>query len=232
MKNEITKFACVKAFEADEAAMEKINALTLRQFTAEEVFTFKVKLCSNEVDRDCESFTAECITQLAELFKGKTGIKDHSCRTDNQITRIFDTQVVIEADKQTSLNEPYTYLEAYCYTPRLPKTEDFIAEIEAGIKKEVSIGCSVTKKTCSICGAEYRSPYTSGCSHKPGAEYDGKICCGRLSEASDAYEFSFVAVPSQRDAQAQKEFSASGAGSEIKSSSLNVFNDIFNKILS
>lgn len=231
MKNEITKYACVKAFEADEAAMEKINALTLRQFTADEVFTFKVKLCSNEVDRDGESFTPECIIQLAELFKGKTGIKDHSCRTDNQIARIFDTQVVTESDKLTSIGEPYTYIEAFCYTPRLPKTEDFIAEIEAGIKKEVSIGCSVAKKTCSICGTEYRSPYTSGCSHEPGTEYDGKICCARLSGASDAYEFSFVAVPAQRDAQAKKEFSASGASSE-KSSSLNVFNDIFNKILS
>lgn len=241
MKNEIEKFACIKAYEPAEADMEKINALTLRNFTPEEIFTFKVKLCSNEVDRDYESFTAECLNELAELFKGKTGIKDHYPNTDNQVARIFDTKVVTEAEKQTALGEPYTYIEAYCYTPRLPKTADFIAEVEAGIKKEVSVGCSISKKFCSICGKEYKTPWTTGCSHLPGRDYDNVKCVARLADALDAYEFSFVAIPSQRDAQAKKEYTVNeadpttkpdGAGGDIKTNSLNVFNDIFEKFLS
>lgn len=238
MTNEIEKFACIKAYEPAEADMEKINALTLRNFTPEEIFTFKVKLCSNEVDRDYESFTVDCLNTLAELYKGKTGIKDHYLNTDNQVARIFDTRVVTEPEKQTQLGEPYTYIEAYCYTPRLPKTADFIAEIEAGIKKEVSVGCSISKKFCSICGKEYKAPWVAGCPHLPGKDYDGVKCVARLGEASDAYEFSFVAVPSQRDAQAKKEYTAeptkkkTGESADKKTSSLNVFQDIFEKFLS
>ena len=241
MTNEIEKNACIKAYEPAEADMGLINALTLRNFTPEEIFAFKVKLCSNEVDRDYESFTAECLNELAELYKGKTGIKDHFPSADNQVARIFDTKVVCEAEKMTTLGEPYTYLEAYCYIPRLPTTADFIAEIEAGIKKEVSVSCSISKKFCSICGKEYKAPWVAGCSHLPGKEYDNVRCIARLDGAADAYEFSFVAVPSQKDAQAKKEYSIGeaeptekkiGESAEEKTSSLNVFNDIFEKFLS
>ncbi len=40
----------------------------------------------------------------------------------------------------------------------------------------------------------------AGCGHKPGEVYDGKLCYLSLEEASDAYEFSFVAVPAQPQA--------------------------------
>ena len=38
------------------------------------------------------------------------------------------------------------------------------------------------------------------CSHIKGREYNGELCCGELSDPTDAYEFSFVAVPAQRAA--------------------------------
>ena len=48
---------------------------------------------------------------------------------------------------------------------------------------------------CSVCGSEYGS-----CGHQKGEYYDGVLCCVILKEPVDAYEFSFVAVPAQRDA--------------------------------
>lgn len=204
MDNSILKSACIKALKADEAELAKINELTLSPVTAEQVFTFKVKLCDNEVDRDTESFTIDALKKLAELFKGKTGIKDHSARTDNQISRIYDTEIITEADKLTALGEEYTYLEAHCYILRIAKNEDLIAEIEAGIKKEVSVRCSMKTRYCSICGKEASAFYGINCEHAVGKLYDGKICCIRLDKAVDAYEFSFVAIPAQRDAGAKK----------------------------
>lgn len=204
MDNSILKSACIKALKADEAELAKINELTLSPVTAEQVFTFKLKLCDNEVDRDTESFTIDALKKLAELFKGKTGIKDHSARTDNQISRIYDTEIITEADKLTALGEEYTYLEAHCYILRIAKNEDLIAEIEAGIKKEVSVRCAMTKRYCSICGKESSAFYGTACEHAKGKLYDGKICCIRLDQAVDAYEFSFVAIPAQRDAGAKK----------------------------
>ncbi len=203
MNNSILKSACIKALTADEAELAKINELTLSPVTASQVFTFKVKLCDNEVDRDTESFTIDALNTLAELFKGKTGIKDHTPMTDNQIARIYDTVVITEADKLTALGEEYTYLEAHCYILRIAKNEDLIAEIEAGIKKEVSVRCLMSSRFCSICGTE-AGLFNTKCEHAVGKLYDNKICCIRLDKAVDAYEFSFVAIPAQREAGAKK----------------------------
>ena len=86
---------------------------------------------------------------------------------------------------------------------RSEKNSDLIEEIEAGIKKEVSIGCSVGRSVCSICGQ-------SNCGHQGGRRYDGKLCYFTLEDPVDAYEWSFVAVPAQRKAGVIKAFAAEG----------------------
>lgn len=57
------------------------------------------------------------------------------------------------------------------------------------------MGCAMARSYCSVCGAEYGS-----CAHRKGVTYDGKLCLAVLAEPTDAYEFSFVAVPAQREA--------------------------------
>ena len=57
------------------------------------------------------------------------------------------------------------------------------------------MGCAVEQVVCSICGQEL-----DACPHEKGEEYDGQLCCGVLTGASDVYEWSFVAVPAQRKA--------------------------------
>lgn len=86
-------------------------------------------------------------------------------------------------------------LVAHAYLLRSEKNAALIEEIEGGIKKEVSVGCAMAKAYCSVCGAEYGS-----CTHRKGVTYDGKLCLAVLAEPTDAYEFSFVAVPAQREA--------------------------------
>ena len=84
---------------------------------------------------------------------------------------------------------------------RTEKNADLIAEIDGGIKKEVSVCCSVGRKICSICGAdERRQP----CTHIKGEYYSGKLCEKILEEPSDAYEWSFVAIPAQPNAGVTK----------------------------
>ena len=39
---------------------------------------------------------------------------------------------------------------------RTAKSADLIAEIDGGIKKEVSVSCSVKSHICSICGADMK----------------------------------------------------------------------------
>ncbi|MEA4896037.1 MAG: hypothetical protein VB064_12370 [Oscillospiraceae bacterium] len=194
----------VKAPDA-EAELEAINNYAKTELTAEQIYTFSVVLCDNEVDRDFEKFSDEALSELAELYVGRTGIFDHEWKATNQTARIYRTEIVRENGILNSLGEPYAILKGYAYMLRSEKNAGLIEEIEAGIKKETSVGCSVAKRICSICGEE---AHTGGCGHIPGREYDGRLCYLELSDVKDAYEWSFVAVPAQRGAGVVKRFGA------------------------
>ncbi len=182
--------------------IEKINKLTRREFTADELYIFPVKLCDNEIDRDGERFSDEALEELKTLFIGRTGIFDHDPCADNQKARVFDTEVVSE-NETTSDGRPYKYLRAKAYMLRTAANQPLIDDIDAGIKKEVSVGCAARKKICSVCGANV---FEQGCSHVKGRDYSGRICHHILDDIIDAYEFSFVAVPAQINAGVTKKY--------------------------
>ena len=169
------------------AQLEAINAQAKGTLTEDQVYVFSLRLCDDRVDRDYERFDTAALPELAKMFIGKTGIADHRWSTEGQVARIFETQVVREEDA--------SFLKAWAYIRRGGNADTVIADIEAGIKKEVSIGCAMGRSVCSVCGSEYGS-----CGHEKGSYYDGQLCCAILKEPMDAYEFSFVAVPAQRDA--------------------------------
>ena len=171
-----------------------INALTRRELEEKEVYLFSVRLCDNEVDRDGERFAAATLEELAPMFVGKSGIFDHQWSARGQTARIYKTELVIQEEKVTQAGDPYCWLKGYAYMLRSEGNQALIDEIDAGIKKEVSVGCSVGRKVCSICGAEVSH---SPCEHRKGESYDGTLCYVSLENAADAYEFSFVAVPAQ-----------------------------------
>ena len=125
-------------------------------------------------------------------------------RSGGQTARIYDCQVETLPERKNQLGEPYSRLVARAYLPRTAKNQDFITELDSGIKKEVSVGCAIATKACSICGA---NRHTEPCAHLPGRFYDGKLCHTLLSGAKDAYEWSFVAIPAQPKAGVTKAYS-------------------------
>ena len=169
------------------AQLEVINAQAKGKMTAQQLYVFSLRLCDDQIDRDMERFDTAALPALAKLFIGKTGIIDHCWSSENQVARIFQTQVVQE--------DGVSYIKAWAYIRRGANTDEIIADIEAGIKKEVSVGCAMGRSICSICGSDY-----GVCGHQKGESYDGQVCCAILQEPMDAYEFSFVAVPAQREA--------------------------------
>ena len=185
---------------ATEMQMEAINAQARGKLGAEQVYVFCLRLCDDQVDRDFERFDTEALAGLARLFIGKTGILDHQWSAGNQVARIFETEVVRE--------DRVSYIKAWAYIRRGGRAEELIADVEAGILKEVSVGCAMGMAVCSVCGSEYGT-----CGHRKGEHYDGQLCCAILREPMDAYEFSFVAVPAQREAGVLK---ALGGGKTLK----------------
>lgn len=207
----ICKVASVQPLEVTEGDLKKINKYTLSPVTAEDVFIFKATMADNEQDdRNFMPFDLKALQALKRLYPGKTMLKDHSRRADNQIARIYDTELVQDESKQTELGEIHTELIAKIYMIKTDSNKDLIAEIRGGIKKEVSTSCVPEKMVCNICGVDNMKDY---CRHWPGVEYnleDGsgkttkKRCKMLLSGAKEAYELSFVAVPAQPRAGTHK----------------------------
>ena len=189
----------------DAAQLTKINAQAKGKLRAEDVYVFSVRLCDDQTDRDYERFSQEALRKLAPMFIGKTGICDHEWSSEKQVARIFDCAAEYE--------NGVMFLKAWAYILRSEKTQTLIGEIEAGIKKEVSVGCAMAKSICSVCGKDYGS-----CEHRKGEAYGGEVCTAVLCEPVDAYEFSFVAVPAQKSAGVLKKAGDAGAadGAEMK----------------
>lgn len=198
MRN-ITKQADVQGLgQAGLGDLEQINALARRELTADEVYLFAVRLCDNDVDRDGERFAVETLEELGKLFVGVSGVFDHQWSARGQTARIYRTEVVHEEGTLTQDGQPYCYLKGYAYMMRTEDNAGLIAEIDGGIKREVSVGCAVERVECSICGENMNA--SQRCGHQRGQEYGGQLCTGILLGATDAYEWSFVAVPAQKKA--------------------------------
>ena len=190
-----------------EAELAEINRFAKSPLQAEEVYAFSLRLCDNEVDRDWERFDETALNALGDLFVGKSGIFDHQWTAEGQTARIYRAQVVREPAQMTAAGDGYCWLKAWAYLLRTEKNADLIAEIEGGIKREVSVGCSVARRVCSICGAEGGT-----CQHVPGQRYGERLCYLELREPTDAYEWSFVAVPAQRKAGVLKRYGPEDEG--------------------
>lgn len=205
------KTVSIAPLEATDEDLKKINKYTLSPVKAEDVFIFKATVADNEQDdRNFMPFNLKALKDLKKLYPGKTMLKDHSRKADNQIARIFDTELIQDANKTTELGEVHTELVAKMYMIRTDSNKDLIAEIVGGIKKEVSTSTVPEKMVCNICGVDNMKSY---CRHWPGVEYDTsdangkavkKLCKMLLHGAKEAYELSFVAVPAQPRAGTHK----------------------------
>ena len=193
----ITKAATIEP-QVTASDLHKINKYTLTPLKADEVFVFKSMIGDNETDdRNAEPFNAAAIKDMVRLYKGRPRIKDHFRKADNQVARIYDTEIVTE-DKTTGAGEPFVKMVAKSYMVRTSSNADLIKEIQGGIKKEVSTGIRPKKLICNVCGTDNMKAY---CPHWPGREYDKDgvktRCLLTIDGVKEAYELSLVAVPAQ-----------------------------------
>ena len=180
-----------------EQLLAELNRFTRRTLTADEVYLFEIVLCDNEIDRDGDCFSEAALAELQKRFVGVTGIFDHDAKAAHQQARIFRTELFTDPDRKTKNGHDYCCLKANAYMVRTDSNADLIREIDAGIKKEVSISCAVSVQKCSVCGT---NRLKKACPHVKGRDYAGSTCHTVLEGITDVYEWSFVAVPAQRGA--------------------------------
>lgn len=198
-----TQNATLEALTPAAEELAAINALTLRPYTAEELFTFKVIASSTAVDRDFEAFTLSALQEMAEKYVGKTVIFDHNPTAHGQVARVYAAEVIEEAGAVPETGEPNAKMQLRLFMPRIRKNEGLIAELECGIKNEVSVAAAIGHSVCSICGEETEHCVCEN-GHMRGQIYDGKRCVYKLSSVEDVYELSFVAVPANPQAGTTK----------------------------
>ena len=185
---EILKEARLAKAELDEGELALINRQTLRPLAADEVFTFRLAACDNQVDRDHERFTEATLEELAERFVSRPVLLDHQWSSGCQTAWVYAGAL------EPGPAEGVQRLVLRCYMPRTAQTEATIAAIESGILRECSVGLAVLRALCSICGADQTKTV---CKHSPGREYDGQLCHMDLDGVADVYEVSLVPVPAQ-----------------------------------
>lgn len=204
MSNLIKTAIAERSVVPDAGEMARINRQTLRELTAEEVFTFRLAACDNQVDRDHERFSDAALEKMAELFVGQPVLMDHRWSAGKQTARIYAAVVETQDDVKR--------LILSCYMPRTDGTAETIIAIESGVLRECSVGVAVGKAVCSICGANQTEML---CAHFPGREYNGQKCHYVLDDVQDAYEVSLVAVPAQPEAGIIKSKRYGGQESQV-----------------
>lgn len=198
--SEFEKFGYVeKMLAVDDGEMALINRQSLRKLAPEEVYAFRFVGCDTKVDREHEHFTHAALGKLAQLSVGRPVLRDHNWSADTQTARIYAASV------EPAGNEERLVLRAYM--ARNEATEPTIQAIDAGILREVSVGCGCGSAVCDICGTDKTKTF---CEHIPGVKYSGNTCTVSLDDVRDAYEFSFVAVPAQKGAGTVKSYGGEG----------------------
>lgn len=161
----------------------KINKLSKRTLTTDEVFVFPGKLAGDMI---IPGRYVQLTKGLLDVFandanKGVSLLLDHSWAPDGfwglggrpkmamPYGRTFDSRYESSTEEGETISLVADHYMARGIELDGIKTDDLIASIGAGTLFDSSIGFSYGKATCSICGENYRS---SKCEHMAGRTYE------------------------------------------------------------
>ena len=182
-------------FQIPDEDYKKISGMLCKEIAIEDLATFEITLCTNQIDRDFEAFHDTTIVyNLLPMYDGKTGFITDSIR--GRIYETYTKQIKKEnndTEDGTSFTQTIALIGKVFIINNTAETRQFIMDIEDGyIKDNISISCSCLTKQCSICGADvFKNP----CNHKKGNFYNNRLCYYYLEDVTDVYEWAFVKEP-------------------------------------
>lgn len=173
--------------------MKQINKNTRKDFTRDDIYAFEITLCDSELDADYEAISKDCLYKLKDLSLGSSGFL-----TSDIMARIFDTYIEkVFISRSNSILAEETYkLKAKAYVFKNAITEEELNHILN--HPEISVGFSVKRRVCSICGS------SECCKHIKGQKYIDEagikqLCYNLLNDPTDFYEWSVV--PKQQESK-------------------------------
>lgn len=210
--------------------LAKINEFTQSTKSAEDVICFSTLSCNDQLDRDLDRFTAECVEDFAKLPEpyssvGKGYMVSHDY-TKLPVGTVFEVG--------TENIEGVKHLTNSVFMPNTEQYKNFIENIDFGIYRFVSVGVMLDDSACTVCSSPMVGNYWTFClenGHEKGLWYDpnsdekdswgwaepvaegtkGAVLCTRdLFTPKDFYELSQVFLGAQYGAQLER--SAVGKG--------------------
>ena len=170
--------------------IERINSWSRNKLTRDDIYAFEIALCSDKIDVDYEMISEDCLYRLQRLAIGSTGIL-----SQKHNARIYDTYFTVltnpnfdssQNGEDYNLNKPITKLIAKAF---IRKDHIKREELESILSNaQGSIGFSVQKRTCSICGETDCFRHIKGKYYK--TESCEKLCYLILDSPTDFYEWS------------------------------------------
>lgn len=171
--------------------MKQINKYTRKDYTRDDIYAFEITLCDSELDVDYEAISKDCLYKLKDLSLGSSGFL-----TSDIMARIFDTYIEkVFISRSNSILAEETYkLKAKAYVLKNAITEEKLNQILN--HPQISVGFSVKRRVCSICGS------SECCKHIKGQKYINEagielLCYRILNDPTDFYEWSIV--PNQQE---------------------------------
>lgn len=163
--------------QISEKDLERINKYTRKDLTKDDIYAFEVILCNNQIDKDFEMISTDCLYDLRKISIGSTGIL-----TENKTAKIFDSycRAAFDNDGKAIVN-----LKAKAYIPKTCIEETELKNILTNQK--IGIGFAVKNKICSICRNNF-----DFCGHHKGQKYDNRLCYAILYSPTDFYEWAVV----------------------------------------
>ena len=143
--------------------LARINRYALAELSTEQVYVRTAYLAHNGIDRDREAFDSALLADFARTLPGKGLFVRHPGGWDGDsgpgVGRWFEAQVVRMSldEARAALRQPglrfppgveeAELLEASFYVPRTGKNADLIADVDAGVAADVSIGFSASRRS-------------------------------------------------------------------------------------
>lgn len=166
--------------------IKQINKYTRKDYTRDDIYAFEITLCNGELDTNYEAISKDCLYKLKDLSLGSTGFL-----TSDITARIFDTYIertYISWSNSRLADEIYK-LKAKVYVLKKSVTEEELNKLLNHPK--ISVGFSVKRRVCSICGS------SECCKHIKGQKYIDEagielLCYRILNDPTDFYEWSIV----------------------------------------
>lgn len=166
--------------------MKQINKNKRKDFTRDDIYAFEITLCDSELDADYEAISKDCLYKLKDLSLGSSGFL-----TSDIMARIFDTYIEkVFISRSNSILAEETYkLKAKAYVFKNVITEEELNHILNHPK--ISVGFSVKRRVCSICGSSECSKHIKGQKYIDEAGFE-QLCYNLLNDPTDFYEWAVV----------------------------------------